>query len=313
MLGKRLPLLSGFAGGCLSSAVLLGFWLAGAPKAAAPVTDAPRRHSAEDLSSLKSVPDPSHEQAGPDDGARRAALHGEPTQGTNQAEDEQKRGPARPEPGATTSGETAPDPGSSVADVLGHLEASYRAALAVADVRDAHSSATRAPTPVAAPDAEPSAPERIAAAHLPPSPPPVSEPPASEPPARVTATQAQPVVALGAAAPAANGAPDTDTSAPVAAAPPASRGDDPPRGLEAAPANININNVYQGNVYQIQQLAVLQYIQLLAQSPGAGLAAQARASASRPGMVRTASRFPTTLTNPDNPWGFNFSPLNLVK
>ena len=311
MLGKRLPLLSGFAGGCLSSAVLLGFWLARAPKAAAPVTDAPRRHSAEDLSSLKSVPDPSHEQAGPDDGARRAALLGELGKGTNRADDEQKRGAARPEHGAAPSGETAPDPGSSVADVLGHLEASYRAALAVADVRDAHSSATRAPTPVAAPEAEPSAPERMAAAHVPP--PPVSEPPAGEPPASPTATQAQPVVALGAAAPAANGAPDTDTSAPVAAAPPASRGDDPPRGLEAAPANININNVYQGNVYQIQQLAVLQYIQLLAQSPGAGLAAQARASASRPGMVRTASRFPTTLTNPDNPWGFNFSPLNLVK
>ena len=309
MLGKRLPLLSGFAGGCLSSAVLLGFWLAGAPKAAAPVTDAPRRHSAEDLSSLKSVPDPSHEQAGPDDGARRAALHGEPTQGTNQVEDEQQREPVRPEHGATTSGETAPDPGSSVADVLGHLEASYRAALAVADVRDAHASAARAPTPVAAPEAEPSAPERMAAAHVPP--PPVSEPPAGEPPASPTATQAQPVVAIGAAAPAANGAPDTDTWAPVAAAPPASGGEAPPRGPEAAPANININNVYQGNVYQIQQLAVLQYIQLLAQSPSAGLAAQPRAS--RPGMVRTASRFPTTLTNPDNPWGFNFSPLNLVK
>jgi hypothetical protein len=74
----------------------------------------------------------------------------------------------------------------------------------------------------------------------------------------------------------------------------------------------NITNVRQGDVYVTQQLAMLQYMQLLGMASN-GLNQPRhvnRGIAQRP--TSQFKQFPSTLTNPDNPWGFNFAPLNLV-
>jgi hypothetical protein len=74
--------------------------------------------------------------------------------------------------------------------------------------------------------------------------------------------------------------------------------------------NTYITNIRQGDVYliQLQQLANLQYMQMLGMA--SGLATPVRHS-SGPAPQRT--RFPSGITNPDNPWGFNFAPPNLVR
>ncbi len=91
----------------------------------------------------------------------------------------------------------------------------------------------------------------------------------------------------------------------------AALGSDRPIEIHYGDVNQNtyVTNVRQGDVYQIQlqQLAVLQYLQLLGGSPG--LAASPRRGGG--GHQRTA--FPSGITNPDNPWGFHFSPPNLVR
>ena len=56
-------------------------------------------------------------------------------------------------------------------------------------------------------------------------------------------------------------------------------------------------------------LVLLQYMQLLSLSPYAQLPAGARPR----GTTRRPQPFPTALTNPDNPWGFDFPPTVLVK
>jgi hypothetical protein len=74
-----------------------------------------------------------------------------------------------------------------------------------------------------------------------------------------------------------------------------------------------VNNVHQGDVILMQQLALLQNIQLLALSPygrSTGLAVPAHAPR---GTTRRAPPFATSLTNPDNPWGFDFPPTVLAK
>ncbi len=76
--------------------------------------------------------------------------------------------------------------------------------------------------------------------------------------------------------------------------------------------NTYITNVRQGDVYVVQQqIALMQYMQLLGQAPVAHVAPAhgGRAALSQTPQYR---QFPSTLTNPDNPWGFNFAPLNLV-
>ncbi len=82
--------------------------------------------------------------------------------------------------------------------------------------------------------------------------------------------------------------------------------------------NVYLGNVYQGEVVQMQQqLALLQYMQLLSLSPYARLGARGRGVprgyfSSRPAPP-AAPAFHSELTNPDNPWGFDFPPPNYVK
>jgi len=59
----------------------------------------------------------------------------------------------------------------------------------------------------------------------------------------------------------------------------------------------------------MQQLAMLEYMQLLGMSSYAGLANPGPRAR---GLAPQRAPFPSTLTNPDNPWGFNFAPPNLV-
>ncbi|HEY3253953.1 MAG TPA: hypothetical protein VGJ91_08405, partial [Polyangiaceae bacterium] len=84
--------------------------------------------------------------------------------------------------------------------------------------------------------------------------------------------------------------------------------------------NTYITNVRQGDVYVVQQqLALMQYMQLLGASSAAGMAQPSHAHVGRGAAFRGVpqaapqyKQFPSTLTNPDNPWGFNFAPPNLV-
>jgi hypothetical protein len=78
--------------------------------------------------------------------------------------------------------------------------------------------------------------------------------------------------------------------------------------------NTYVTNIRQGDVYlvQLQQLAALQYMQLLGVSSSAP-ATPARRGAHVAGALAQRSPFPSGITNPDNPWGFHFAPLNLVR
>lgn len=94
---------------------------------------------------------------------------------------------------------------------------------------------------------------------------------------------------------------------------PALATEDAPRPTEVHYGDVNqntyITNVRQGDVYliQLQQLAMLQYVQQLALTSGAAAPMRHAVGAGK------RSAFPSGITNPDNPWGFHFAPLNLVR
>jgi hypothetical protein len=74
--------------------------------------------------------------------------------------------------------------------------------------------------------------------------------------------------------------------------------------------NTYITNVRQGDVYliQMQQVAMLQYMQLLGMS--SGVTAPARRAG---GAGHQRGTLSSGITNPDNPWGFHFAPPKLVR
>jgi hypothetical protein len=72
-----------------------------------------------------------------------------------------------------------------------------------------------------------------------------------------------------------------------------------------------VGDVHHGDVNHIQQIAVLQYLQLLAQPPHGPVAPHALAR--RGGTNRHVRPFSLPLTDPNNPWGFDFPPTVLVK
>ena len=211
---------------------------------------------------------------------------------------------AAPEVAASTA-EVAPvtDSGNSVAEVLMRLEESYRRALAERDdeepaVRNIAAEADTAlvaKTPVDE-HAAPKAAVALAAAPVS-TPAPVASaerhtPPPQTPPAR-----------------------DTGAVQLAQVASPS-----PPAGVHVGDVhqNIYLGNVHQGDLLhvqrlQFQQLAMLQYMQLLALSSQAGTAPPARSHAPRGATPRRPRPFSTSLTNPDNPWGFDFPPIVLVK
>lgn len=327
MLAKRLPLLSAFSGGCLFSAALIGYWCVDAAKRSSASNQGARdrasdaltlpseqtnairnRALADDGSSRERTAQPSSELAAPDEmDHSRNAANGEP--------------PIEPR-ASDKRGEPPTESGSSVADVLGHLESSYRQALAVAALSDAPSAsnADRAVIPTSRSagrnmaDREPDAPQAPTVSETPA--PTVTGTPPHTGPAREEAVAA---LADGAAPPKSPRPPDPQNAPLAAAEPPAvAPPPDDPRPRDAyvgdARPNIyvgNVGNIYQGDVYQVQQLAVLQYVQLLAPLAFAGLAAPVNIP--RGMATRRSTPFPSSLTNPDNPWGFNFHPPVLVK
>jgi hypothetical protein len=76
--------------------------------------------------------------------------------------------------------------------------------------------------------------------------------------------------------------------------------------------NTYITNVRQGDVYliQMQQVAMLQYMQLLGMS--SGLAAPA-GHVGGAGHQQQRGALSSGITNPDNPWGFHFARPHLVR
>ena len=104
--------------------------------------------------------------------------------------------------------------------------------------------------------------------------------------------------------------------APEAEAAPvlASRDEARPRDIHIGDVNRNTHvgnvvhgDVVQGDVVLVQQLAVLQYLQLFAAQPYGFTYASPP-----PGKATPTRAFKSTLTNPDNPWGFDFKPTPLT-
>jgi len=297
----RLPVLWAFAGGCLSGAVLLGFWRAGTgPSVTEPARVA---HSRSAKLSVSGIPRTSAEdEPGPvDEPSRRAANADAADRHLDSASD-----PSAVR-GTQDLGAVVPTPaGTPVSDVLTHLEAAYRERLVAA-----------APTAASTERPSTAPPANTALAQGEPAPQLAQETPAP------VATAAGPAAAVATvSAPAAPALVATTLPLPAppaagtAAIPPVMAANDSrPPDVHIGDINQNtyITNVRQGDVYlmqlQMQQLAMLQYMQLLGMSSYAGLAAPGlRGRATAPQHVP----FPSTLTNPDNPWGFNFAPPNLV-
>ena len=302
----RVPLLCAFAGGCLSGVILLGVWRADT-EAAIPMQQQLARSNellaaalaASNAERGREVPNERAPMPAPV--ARHEVAHHEP---------------------ATADSEAPAPAGSAVSDVLMDLEAAYRKRL-VGDAPAESANARENPTITASTSIASAPPEATRE--------PVAAP---APPAAAVVTPAVAVAppAVVAAAPVAVAPPPAVAAAPVAPAPVAA----PP--AEAAPApiaqrdsrapvhygdvnqNTYVTNVRQGDVIVVQQqLAMLQYLQLLgASSAAAGLVQPTRFGRGvQPQMVQRAPapqfrQFPSTLTNPDNPWGFNFAPPNLV-
>jgi hypothetical protein len=293
MSALRVPLLCAFAGGCLSAVVVLGVWRA-ENLAAIPAQQQLAR-SNELLAAALSARNAEQRREVADNAAPAARI-------------EPDHESAKTEPPASKDAEPAPA-GSAVADVLTDLEAAYRKRLI-------------APAPAEAPPPAP-------ASEPPPSAPPDAPREIPAPAVVVAAAPPAPIpVAVAPVAPVAplTPAPDVAPPAPVAAAvaPPTmvAQNDAPPSVVHYGDVNQNtyITNVRQGDTYVTQQqIAMLQYIQLLGMSSGVGMAQPAHNRAGRGVGARGAAQvapqykqFPSTLTNPDNPWGFTFAPPNLV-
>ena len=317
MLAKRLRTLSIFAGGCLSGAVLIVVWQS-EPRTA---TDrAPARNSASSLEM------PSEVDAAPSGDDRRTPaknVHEEAETGESPAA---KRAPTAPKNEEAAEASTA-ESGRSVSDVLAHLEAAYRQQLAVAPATGsdaATGNGTRAP---ATTDPQSIAAAQTAAALVPASAPvapaPVQAAPArAEAPVAVAATTslpaAVPAVALAAPAVVAPAVAAPAPAAPLPAAPavalPAATS-----ALATAPGvaptqNVSVGSIHQGDTYHVQQVAVMQYVPMFMPFPYPGYGYPQAQPTNTRSMQPKRVPYPTTLTNPDNPWGFNFPPsLEMVK
>ena len=296
----RLPLLCAFAGGCLSSAILFGLWRADA-NAGAPAAKQQRPPDVELIAAVvtATIAAANAEQRH-DLVASAAAEHGP-----------HGAGEPAPQAGQALDSGGPSSPGSAVSDVLASLETAYRAHVAAtAPVRTSSTQERGASAPsdhaVAPTEASPvTAPQSIAAA-IPVAPAPIAAAPIAAPapvaPVAVVPAAVTPAVAVAPAA-----APPQIAAVPAFVA----QADSRPSEVHIGDLNQNtyITNVRQGDVYliQMQQLAMLQYMQLLGASSGLVAPAHSvRGTGPRP------APFSSTITNPDNPWGFRFAPPNLV-
>jgi hypothetical protein len=280
----RLPLLYAFAGGCLSNAVLFGLWrVADSAGAWSPK----QQHRSDNVVELVTP-------------ASAAPIVEQPRELVALKAAEQGRDPAT-EPAPTTAAQdpdsVAPPPaGSAVSDVLMGLETAYRERVAA-----------RAPAPTSSTQERAAAPAETAIA---------AAEPARAVPAQPVADVIPPVLPVAVAAPVAAAAPVAvePAVAPPVPTVPAFLPQDAAQPSQVQYGDVNqntyITNIRQGDVYliQMQQIAMLQYMQLLGMS--SGVAAPARHSGGA-GPQRT--QFPSGITNPDNPWGFRFSPPHLVR
>ncbi|MEO8904088.1 MAG: hypothetical protein ABI488_17245 [Polyangiaceae bacterium] len=295
----RVPLLSAFVGGCLSSAVLFGLWRAeggaGAPAAAQhrPLIVESASPAASVSIAVRSGEPP------PELAAAVAQEHAPP--------------PAEPPASQPSQVQDSGGPstaGSAVSDVLMGLEAAYRAREAAA-----------APAPAAPPEerAVAAAPSQSALA-------PTGAPPEAPPqavaalaPTAVPVAVASVAVAPAAVAPVAVASIEPTSAPPEIPAAPAFVAQENARPSEVHIGDVNqntyVSNVRQGDVYVIQPqpLVMLQYLQLLGMSSGLAAPAAAPAPARHGRGARAPGvAFSSTLTNPDNPWGFHFRPPHLV-
>jgi len=308
MLASRLRTLSIFAGGCLSGAVLLIVWRVS--------TEAPPADRVATRRAASFVEMPSDAEAAP---AQEAGRH---------APARSEDGDHAPAVSKKVEEGTEPDSGRAVSDVLAHLEAAYRQQLAAvpASTSDAPASTgalvsanVQQPAPPAAQLSAPPAPATAL-----PAAPVVAAPARAEAPVAIAAAAVPPVAApaLALAAPVvaapavAAPAPAPVAALPAVAAPIAAGGATSPLatapGIAPATQNVSVGSIHQGDTYNVQQVAIMQYVPVFAPwpYPGYGYPQQHAPRSSQPKRVP----YPTTLTNPDNPWGFAYPPsLEMVK
>jgi hypothetical protein len=281
MSATRLTLLCAFAGGCLSNALLFGLWRVaeGAGESAAKKQQRPA-----DVVQLVTAAIVPPNVAQPSElVAASAADHGADAAIA-----------AAPAPAASDPANGGPAlAGSAVSEVLTRLEAAYRervvarapASAPAPPAQERGTAAVPADSAVAATEAAPSAPTQPAVEVI-----------------RPAISTAYAGAATAAAA-----------IAPQVAAVPAVAFQDAPPPAEIHYGDVNqntyITNIREGDVYQIQmqQVAILQYMQLLGLS--GGLAAPARQLG---GAGHQRGALSSGITNPDNPWGFHFARPNLV-
>jgi hypothetical protein len=288
----RLPLLCAFAGGCLSSAVLFGLWRADTAAAVAVPTRQQQVTHPPELAKTSNSP-------------RSTELLAEAPLPRPPAPD--AKGEASTSKDAADLGNAEPTPaGSAVSDVLTDLEAAYRQRLIAAARAEAAEAATELersspPARPASALAQPEAP-RAVTAPVAATAAPVAVAPIAAAPVAVVPIAAAPVVV-----------------APIAPAAPTRVAQNDSRPVDVHYGDVNntyITNVRQGDVYVMQQqIAMMQYMQLLGASSAVGHVAPAhvaRATLAQGAPSPQYRQFPSTLTNPDNPWGFNFAPPNLV-
>ena len=289
MSSTRLPLVCAFAVGCLSSAALLGMWRADSQALAR--TQQPRARHAQVVTASVVVPNaPQRGDVSPE-AKRGSSSAPEPAHVENLEQASELKASQDPASGSPSPG------GSAVSDVLMDLEAAYRQRLIAAARAEAEAAPERQTAPASMPAA------------------PAEHPPAAAALAVAPVAALAPAVAAPPAAPPA--APTPVASEPQAPSAPAvvAQNDARPADVHIGDVNQNtyITNVRQGDVYVIQQqLAMLQYMQVMGSSANPGVTQPgyvARGAAQRQPPFR---QFPSTLTNLDNPWGFNFSPPNLV-
>jgi hypothetical protein len=282
-------------GGCLSNAVLFGVWRAVEGAGDSAGKQQRWSHNVAPLVTAASA-------------APSVAQPGEPVAATAADHGHDAATEAAPTSAASDLDSAEPTPaGSAVSDVLTRLEAAYRERVAVRAPAQASSTQERATATAPADNA-------VAAAEAAPGVP-------TQPVAEVI--PAIPVVSAAAATAPAALAPQVAPAAlaPQVTAVPAVANQDarPPPPSEIHYGDVNygdvnqntyITNVRQGDVYliQMQQIAMLQYMQLLGMS--SGLAAPARHVG---GGGHQRGALSSGITNPDNPWGFHFAPLNLVR
>jgi hypothetical protein len=296
----RLPLLGAFVGGCLSGAVLLGVWQtdAGAPA---------------------SVPAP--KQRATDAKVVTAALIPTTAPAPAEAPVEASRAPAAHDAPPSADVEPPAPAGSAVSDILTDLETAYRRRLAKTAPEEAPVAlAQQPPTPAVT---------NAAIAHAEPRREAATQVVAAVAPAPTVAPAviaAVPTAAPAAIAPLAQVAIAPAAVVPVAAqaaAAPAAQADQRPTAVHIGDINNNtyVTNVRHGDVYLMQQqVAMLQYLQLLGVSSlagraglaGVGLPVNTPVARGMAPQTPQYRQFPSTLTNPDNPWGFTFAPPNLV-